>query len=152
MSEHRVTIGWERTTEEFDYETYNRDHTWTFEDGRQIAASATPAYKGNPDRVDPEAAFVASLSACHMLTFLAVAAHRGIVVDKYEDQAVGYLEKNDKGKLAVTRVELHPAIVFGGDEPDAAALEQMHDKAHRECFIANSVLTEVSVEPALSPA
>ncbi len=152
MSEHRVTVAWERATPQFDSNSYSRDHTWTFENGRVLEASATPAYKGNPERVDPEAAFVAALSACHMLTFLAIAAHRGVVVDKYEDHAVGHLEKNDKGKLAVTRVTLHPNIAFGDNEPEAARLEQMHDKAHRECFIANSVTTDVSVEPALSPA
>ncbi len=146
MSEHRVTINWQRGTADFDYTSYSRDHTWRFAGGREVAASAAEAYRGNPALVDPEAAFVASLGSCHMLTFLAVAAQRGLTVDAYEDDAVGYLEKNDKGKLAVTRVVLRPRIVFGGEAPAPAVVDQMHDKAHRECFIANSVLTEVQVE------
>ncbi len=146
MSEHRVTINWQRGGADFDYKSYSRDHTWRFAGGREIAASAAEAYLGNPALVDPEAAFVASLGSCHMLTFLAVAAHRGLTVDAYEDDAVGFLEKNDKGKLAVTRVVLRPRIVFGGEAPAPAVVDQMHDKAHRECFIANSVLTEVEVE------
>jgi organic hydroperoxide reductase OsmC/OhrA len=96
--------------------------------------------------VDPEAALVAALSSCHMLTFLALAANKGFVVESYEDAAVGHLEKNAQGKFAVTRVDLHPKIAFGGaKQPAAADLEWLHDKAHKECFIANSVLTDVHV-------
>ena len=145
MSEHKATVRWSRDGKDFAYKTYSRDHSW-IANGNEIPASATPAYLGNPNRVDPEAALVAALSSCHMLTFLAVAAIGGFVVESYEDDAVGHLEKNAAGKMAVTRVELHPKIAFGGaKQPTAADLERLHDKAHKECFIANSVTTEVRV-------
>ena len=145
MSEHKATIRWSREGKDFTYKTYNRDHVWTA-NGNQIPASATPAYLGNPNRVDPEAALVAALSSCHMLTFLALACNKGFVVESYEDDAVGQLEKNAAGKMAITRVELRPNIVFGGTkQPTAADMEWLHDKAHKECFIANSVTTEVTV-------
>jgi len=145
MSEHKATIKWSRAGKDFTYKTYSRDHVWSV-NGNEVPASATTAYLGNPNRVDPEAALVAALSSCHMLTFLALAANKGFVVDSYEDAAVGHLEKNAQGKLAVTRVELHPKIAFGGaKQPAAADLEWLHDKAHKECFIANSVTTEVRV-------
>ena len=146
MSEHKATIRWSRDGKDFTYKSYSRDHTWRFDNGVEVPASATPAYLGNPQRVDPEAAFVAALSSCHMLTFLALASNKGFVVESYEDHAVGHLEKNAEGKFAVTRVELHPNIVFSGAKtPAAADLEWLHDKAHRECFISNSVTTEVRV-------
>jgi len=146
MSEHKATIVWNREGKDFAYKTYSRDHVWRFENGVEVPASAAPAYLGNPERVDPEGALVAALSSCHMLTFLAVAAHKGFVVDSYEDHAVGMLEKNVQGKLAITRVELRPKIAFSGPKtPSAADMEWLHDKAHRECFIASSVTTEVRV-------
>ena len=146
MSEHKATIAWSRAGKDFGYKNYSRDHVWRFENGVEVPASATPSYLGNPQRVDPEAAFVAALSSCHMLTFLALASNKGFVVDRYEDHAVGHLEKNAEGKLAVTRVELHPQILFSGAKtPGEADLEWLHDKAHKECFIANSVTTDVRV-------
>ena len=145
MSEHKATIKWSRSGKDFTYKTYSRDHVWSL-NGNDIPASATTAYLGSPNRVDPEAALVAALSSCHMLTFLALAANKGLVVDSYEDAAVGHLEKNAQGKFAVTRVELHPRIAFGGTkQPAASDLEWLHDKAHKECFIANSVTTDVRV-------
>jgi organic hydroperoxide reductase OsmC/OhrA len=148
MSEHRANIILARDGADFGYKTYNRDHIWRFDNGVEVPGSAAPAYLGNPRRVDPEAAFVAALSSCHMLTFLALASNKGFVVDSYEDSAVGHLEKNAAGKLAVTRVDLHPTIVFSGDkEPTQEDLGRLHDKAHRECFIANSVTTEIRVLP-----
>ena len=145
MSEHKATVAWSRDGKDFSYKTYSRDHAWRL-NGNEVPASATPAYLGNPQRVDPEAAFVAALSSCHMLTFLALAANRGFVVDSYEDEAVGHLEKNAAGKMAVTRVDLHPRITFGGaNQPAAADLDALHEKAHKGCFIANSVTTEVRV-------
>ena len=145
MSEHKATVKWSRGGKDFTYKTYSRDHVW-IANGNEIPASSTPTYLGSPDRVDPEAALVAALSSCHMLTFLALAANKGFVVESYDDAAVGHLEKNAQGKLAMTRVELHPKIVYGGGkQPTAADLDWMHDKAHRECFIANSVTTEVKV-------
>jgi organic hydroperoxide reductase OsmC/OhrA len=147
MSEHRVTVTWERATEDFTYETYSRSHTWEFEGGVEVPASAAPAYRGDPERVDPEEAFVAALSSCHMLTFLAIAARKRLVVDAYRDSAVGYLEENEAGKLAVTRVVLRPEVTFR-EPPSAEALERLHHQAHEHCFIANSVKTDVRVEPA----
>ncbi len=145
MSEHKATIRWSRAGKDFTYKSYSRDHVWSL-NGNDVPASATTAYLGNPNRVDTEAALVAALSSCHMLTFLALAANKGFVVDSYEDAAVGHLEKNAQGKLAVTRVELHPKIAFGGTkQPAAADLEALHEKAHKECFIANSVTTDVRV-------
>lgn len=147
MSEHRATVSWERTTEDFTYETYPRAHTWEFDGGVVVPASAAPGYAGDPDRVDPEEAFVAALSSCHMLTFLALAARKRLVVDRYRDVAVGEMEKNADGKLAITRVVLRPEVTF--QEPPAPdVVEQMHHKAHEHCFIANSVKTDVVVEPA----
>ena len=145
MSEHKATVKWSRSGKDFTYKTYSRDHVWSV-NGNDVPASATTAYFGNPSRVDPEAALVAALSSCHMLTFLALAANKGFVVESYEDPAVGHLEKNAQGKLAMTRVELHPRIAYGGSkQPTAEDLDWLHDKAHRECFIANSVTTEVKV-------
>jgi organic hydroperoxide reductase OsmC/OhrA len=146
MSEHKARISWTRDGKDFGYKTYSRDHVWRFDNGVEVPASATPAYLGNPERVDPEGALVAALSSCHMLTFLALAANKGFIVDSYEDHAVGFVEKNAQGKLAVTRVELRPKIVFSGPKtPNAADMEWLHDKAHKECFIANSVTTDVRV-------
>jgi organic hydroperoxide reductase OsmC/OhrA len=148
MSEHKATIKWSRDGKDFTYKTYSRDHVWTAS-GVDVPASATPAYLGNANRVDPEGALVGALSSCHMLTFLALASNKGFVVDRYEDEAVGHLEKNAAGKMAMTRVDLRPKITFGGSkQPTAADLDWLHDKAHKECFIANSVTTEVHVIPA----
>ncbi len=146
MSEHHATIAWQRGAVEFTYQAYSRDHDWIFPNGVEIAASAAPAFRGTPDRIDPEEAFVASLASCHMLTFLALAAREGIVVDGYQDSAVGLLSKDDEGRMAITRVTLHPAITFGGESPAAADLTRLHQQAHHECFIANSVHTAITVE------
>jgi organic hydroperoxide reductase OsmC/OhrA len=146
MSEHRVTVAWERGDREFTYQAYGRDHTWSFEGGITVDVSAAPAYRGNPDLVDPEEAFVASLSSCHLLTFLALAAKKRFVVDRYTDRATGHVEKNGSGKLAVTRVELRPEIRFSGDaQPTADELADLHERAHDMCFIANSVKSEVTI-------
>ncbi len=148
MSEHNVTVEWKRETPDFAYQTYNRDHDWRFDAGVTVRASATPEYLGSPSCVDPEEAFVASLSSCHMLTFLAIAARKRYVVDGYRDEAVGLLGKDASGRLAMTRVTLRPAVTFGGETaPDPGELRQIHDQAHHACFIANSVKTEVVVEP-----
>ena len=148
MSEHHAGVRWTRTTSDFTYDVYNRAHEVRFKDGAIVlAASAAPAFRGDETRVDPEEAFVASLSSCHMLTFLAICARKKLTVDAYEDDAVGHLEKNAAGKLAMTRVTLHPRVRFApGVNVDAAALADIHHKSHEECFIANSVKTEVTVE------
>ncbi len=145
MSEHHATIDWTNGTGEMKYATYPRNHVWRFEHGVEVGASAAPGYKGDETRVDPEQALVASLSSCHMLTFLALATKGGHVVERYVDEAVGHLEKNEDGALAITRVELRPKIEFAGTAPDAAALAALHEQAHHHCFIANSVKTRVEV-------
>ncbi len=148
MSTHEATISWKRTTDEFTYDRYVRDHDWQFGTGSTVRASAASQYRGDASLPNPEEALVAAISSCHMLTFLAIAARRKFVVDRYDDHAVGHLEKNAKGVLAVTRTTLRPRIVFGGDRPpDAADIAQLHHEAHAGCFIANSVTTEITVEP-----
>jgi organic hydroperoxide reductase OsmC/OhrA len=146
MSEHRAHVSWERKGIDFGYDSYPRDHAWSFEGGVSVPATAAPAFRGNPERVDPEAAFVAALSSCHMLTFLAIASRKRLVVDGYEDDAVGWLEKNEAGKLAMTRVVLRPRVSFAGAAPAPAVVADLHERAHRECFIANSVRTLVEIE------
>jgi len=147
MSEHVVDVSWSRGEHEFTYQSYSRDHEWRFDGGVTVPGSANPAYLGTDSgTVDPEEAFVASLSSCHMLTFLAIAAKKRLVVDSYADHAVGVMAKNEAGRVAVTKVTLHPVITFAGETPDEAGLDRLHHLSHQECFIANSVTTEVVVE------
>ncbi len=147
MSEYQVAIDWERETDSFSYESYSRDHLWTFSGGVRVSASAAPDYQGNPSYVNPEEALVAALSSCHMLTFLAVAARKQFVIDSYHDDAVGVLEKDAQGRLAVTRVTLRPKVTFSGEkQPTPEEVKMLHDRAHRGCFIANSVTAQVTVE------
>ncbi len=149
MSEHHATILWKRETADFAYETYNREHDWQFDAGITVRASAAPEYKGIESCVDPEEAFVASLSSCHMLTFLAIAARKRLTVDSYRDAAVGILARDAAGKLAITRVTLRPEVHFQGEpQPTSEELRKLHDQAHHACFIASSVKTEVIVEIA----
>lgn len=146
MSEHRATLSWERGNADFTYKTYPRAHRWDFGDGHVVEASAAPDFLGDPSRVDPEQAFVASLSSCHALTFLAICAMQKISVDRYVDKAVGFLEKAEDGKPWLARVELHPEITFSeGVEVGAERLAGIHHSAHTECFLARSVKTEVVV-------
>jgi organic hydroperoxide reductase OsmC/OhrA len=146
MSEHRATIRWTRTSEDFDYERFNREHEWEFGPGLNLPASSAPEFLGAADRVDPEQAFVAAVSSCHMLTFLALASKRRFVVDAYEDEAVGELGKDHEGRMVMTRVELRPRVRFAeGAAPDEATVAQLHEKAHKYCFIANSVKTPITV-------
>jgi organic hydroperoxide reductase OsmC/OhrA len=147
MSEHKVTLTWSRGDAPFEYQKYPRNHSWKFDGGHEMTATAAPAYLGDPKNVDPEEAFVASLSSCHMLTFLAIACKQKFVLDEYSDDAVGHMEKNAEGRLAITRVTLKPKIKWSGDkQPTAEELDKMHHAAHDNCFIANSVKTEVTVE------
>jgi organic hydroperoxide reductase OsmC/OhrA len=147
MSEHKITLTWKRGDTPFEYQKYSRDHTWKFDGGHEMQASAAPAYLGNQKLVDPEEAFVASLSSCHMLTFLAIAAKKKFVLDEYIDDAVGHMEKNAEGRLAITRVTLNQRLKFSGEkQPTDQELEEMNHTAHEQCFIANSVKTEVTVE------
>ena len=146
MSEHRAKVHWNRQGREFTPKEYSREHLWKFEGGSEVRASAAPGYLGDPALVDPEEAFVASLSSCHMLTFLALAARDGFIVDDYEDEAVGYMERNAEKRIAITRVTLKPTIRWGGEPPSQEKLDELHANAHKHCFIANSVTTEITVE------
>jgi organic hydroperoxide reductase OsmC/OhrA len=151
MSEHRAVIRWSKPSPAFTKGRYSREHTWTFDGGVTVQASpapsSVPAPYSNPAHVDPEEAFVASVSSCHMLTFLYVAARAGFQIDAYEDEAVGVLTKNEKGVPWVSAITLHPKIVYGGDRrPTAAELEKLHHDAHEQCYVANSIKTDVKVE------
>jgi organic hydroperoxide reductase OsmC/OhrA len=146
MSEHRASIAWQRASADFTYQSYNRAHEWQFT-AATVPASATKEYRGDESRVNPEEALVAALSSCHMLTFLAMAAKHKLSLDSYRDEAVGVLEKNAAGKLAITRVTLRPKIVWSaGVAVTAEVLAKLHHDAHENCFIASSVHTEVTVE------
>ncbi len=150
MSAYTATILWERgPAEPFTDNRYGRGHSWSFDGGVTFRASSSPHVVprySDPSGVDPEEAFVASLSSCHMLTFLYLVAKRDFVVNRYEDCAEGTMAKNEQGRLWVSRVVLHPRIVWEGNGPDAATSEELHHLAHEECFIANSVRTEVTCE------
>jgi organic hydroperoxide reductase OsmC/OhrA len=149
VSGHRAQLRWKRTSPDFTYRTYNRAHDILFKDGAiTLPSSSAPEFRGDPERVDPEEAFVASLSGCHMLTFLAICARRRLTLDSYEDEASGRLEKGEAGKLWMAHVILRPLVRFApGVEVSAAQLSELHHLAHAECFIANSVKTGVAVEP-----
>ncbi len=148
MSEHKVSIYWQSQSEDFSYKAYDRTHTWKFEGGSEVKASSAPEFLGKIEYVNPEEALVAALSSCHMLTFLAIASRRKFVINKYTDHAVGLMQKNEKGKLAITKVFLRPQIEFGSTtQPDQVTIKDMHHLSHEDCFIANSVLTEIIVEP-----
>jgi len=141
-----MTLTWKRGDLPFEYQKYSRNHTWKFDGGHEMTASAAAAYLGDPKNVNPEEAYVASLSSCHMLTFLAIACKQKFVLDEYIDDAVGHMEKNAEGKMAITKVTLTPKITFSGDKkPSAEELDKMHHAAHENCFIANSVKTEITV-------
>jgi organic hydroperoxide reductase OsmC/OhrA len=149
MSEHRAQLRWTRTSADFTYDSYNRAHEVLFKNGDVVlAASSAPTFKGDAERVDPEEAFVGSLSSCHMLTFLAICARKRLTLDSYDDDASGVLEKGANGKLWMANVVLRPRVRFTpGTDVDAATLNEIHHKSHEECFIANSVRTNVTVEP-----
>lgn len=155
MSSYTATVVWSRQpSEPFVDNRYSRAHLWSF-DGIEVNASAAPAHvppaTSRPDAVDPEEAFVASLSSCHMLFFLYYAARFGAVVERYEDRAEGVLAKNPQGRQWMSRVTLSPRITWGpGKVPNAEELDQLHHKAHEDCYIANSVKSEVVVNPAPS--
>jgi organic hydroperoxide reductase OsmC/OhrA len=137
MTEYRATTRWTRTSSDFTYDTYNRDHEVTFGSGHVVPWSSAPEFKGNADRVNPEE------------TFLAVAARKRIVVENYVDEASGVMERNDKGKYWVSKVTLRPKVTFSGDrQPSPQEISALHHAAHENCFIANSVTSSVSIDEA----
>jgi organic hydroperoxide reductase OsmC/OhrA len=144
MAEHHIKLNWEKGEAPFTYDAYPRNHTIAFKNGQETAVfSASPAYKGDASKADPEDLLVAALSSCHMLSFLAICAKKKLTVKSYEDDAVGFLE-NEGGKLWMTRVILRPKVAL---DADTETLAHIHHLAHEACFIANSVKTDISVEP-----
>ncbi|WP_223668881.1 OsmC family protein [Kangiella shandongensis] len=151
MAQYFATINWSRGDQKFFDNQYSRAHQWSFDGGAVVEASSSPHIVPLPhsveSNVDPEEAFVASLSSCHMLFFLSIAAKKRLVVDSYEDEAVGVMGKDEQGKEFVETVTLKPKAVFSGEkQPSAEVLEKMHHQAHELCFIANSVKTKVLTE------
>ena len=152
MSAYTATVTWERGDQSFLDRRYSRRHLMRFDGGAVVPGSSSPHLVpvpgSDPAAVDPEEAFVASLSSCHMLWFLDIASRRKFRVERYTDEAVGVMAKNAEGKLAMTQVTLRPKVEFSGElTPTREEIEAMHRKAHEECFIANSVKSEVRCEP-----
>ena len=153
MHSYEARISWKRNGADFLNNRYSRGHEWSFDGGITVAASSSPQSVPVPysvvEAVDPEEALVASASSCHMLWFLALAAKRRFVVDSYTDDAVGIMEKGSDGKHSITRITLRPEVEFSGDnQPTREQLNSLHHAAHAECYIANSLKSEIVVEPA----
>jgi len=156
MSIYTTVTHWQRGSQTYSDNRYSRRHDWAFDGGLVVPASSSPSVVPLPmsdaAAVDPEEAFVASLSSCHLLWFLDLARRAGWLVDDYRDAASGLLARDADGKLAMTEVTLRPAVRFGGErQPDAAEIERLHHAAHAQCFIANSVKTSVRCEPVIHP-
>jgi len=154
MSKHSAKIIWQNNSDSFPQNNYSRAHTWHFDGGLSVPASASPTIVPPPfsdeKAVDPEEAFIAALSSCHMLWFLSLAAKKGFNVLKYVDQAEGVLQKNESGKMAFTNVILQPRVTFEQNKfPAEAEFEELHHLAHSACFLANSVKTEIILKPEL---
>ena len=152
MSEYFAKISWSKARDESYIDNkYSRGHEWVFDGGLTVQASSSPQIVPLPysveENIDPEEAFIASLSSCHMLFFLSVAAKRRYMVDSYVDNAKGIMEKGEDGKVAMTKVTLRPHVQFSGEKrPTIEQLEKMHHQSHAQCFIANSVKTEIMTE------
>jgi len=148
MAEHQVTLRWQRRSADFDYQTFDRTHTLHFSGGQTLEGSSSPVYFGNPALANPEEALVAALSSCFMLTFLSIAARKRLVVESYEDEAEGELGKNEHGKTMISRIVLHPKVVFDQNrQPAPATLAELYRKAEENCFVSNSLRSEVVVAP-----
>jgi len=151
MRSYTATVRWSRQGDgDFAKGQYSRAHEWAFDGGAVVPASASPHIVPAPwsdaAGVDPEEAFIASLSSCHMLFFLDFARRQGLVIDTYVDEAEGVMEKGTDGKIRITRITLWPHIAWSGEAPDEATIGDLHHRAHEACFIANSVTTEVTVQ------
>jgi organic hydroperoxide reductase OsmC/OhrA len=152
VTRHTANIAWDRGDARFTDNRYSRRHVWRFDGGVEVPGSSSPHSVPLPyssaDAVDPEEAFVASISSCHMLWFLSIAAKRGYRIDEYADEAEGFMEKDADGRISMTRVLLHPRAAFSGEHvPSTADIAAMHDEAHHACYIANSVKTAIGCEP-----
>lgn len=152
MSNYSATVKWQRQqSENFIDNKYSRGHTWEFDGGEVISASSSPQVVPLPysieANVDPEEAFIASLSSCHMLFFLSFAANRKYVVESYTDVATGIMQIDENKRMAITDVTLQPKIIFSGDkQPTQEQIDKIHHNAHKQCFIANSVKTKIHIE------
>lgn len=151
MATHFATVSWRRGDQAFTDGRYSRQHEWRFDGGLTVPASSSPHVVPLPysdeSAVDPEEAFVASLSSCHMLFFLAFAAKAGYLVDSYVDDAEGHMARDDAGRMWVAEVVLRPRVEFAGERrPTEETIADLHHRSHEECFIANSVKTQVRVE------
>ena len=154
MGTYQASVHWSRGDQAFIDNQYSRGHRWLFDGGAVVEASSSPHIVPLPysieTNVDPEEAFVASISSCHMLFFLSIAAKKRLLVDSYEDNAVGVMGEDDSGRAFVETVTLKPKVVFSGDKiPSMDVVDKMHHQAHELCFIANSIKTEVRVEATL---
>lgn len=151
MSEYVATVEWRRDGQTFTDNRYSRVHEWRFDGGAVVrgspAPTSVPPPMSDPSAVDPEEALVAAVSSCHMLFFLAFAAKAGVVVDRYTDDAVGVMTRDERGRMAITSVTLRPEIVVSGDELAAETLDELHHRAHEACYIANSIRATVTVAP-----
>jgi organic hydroperoxide reductase OsmC/OhrA len=151
MSIHTAVISWRRTGPDFAGGKYSREHTWTFDGGLVVPASASPSVVpapfSNPANLDPEEAFLAAVSSCHMLTYVFLASRQGFQVDSYDDEAMGTMTKNERGIPWVSDIALRPRITYSGQkQPTAVDEDHLHHSAHEQCFIANSIKTRVKVE------
>jgi len=152
MNHHyRARISWRNDGTDFASGKYSRLHSWEFDQGITVRASSSPSSVRLPysaaDAVDPEEALVAATSSCHMLFFLSFAQKAGFVIDAYEDEASGVMEKDARGKISITSITLRPRIMFGGHRrPNADELAELHHRSHENCYIANSIRAEVHVE------
>jgi organic hydroperoxide reductase OsmC/OhrA len=152
MAEHRAFLEWENTGGEFTKGQFPRRHIWRFDGGLEVPASSAPgvvpAPYSDPAAIDPEEAFVASLASCHMLTFLFLASRQGFEVSRYEDEAVGEMARGENGVPWVSSVTLAPRVEYSGENrPGPEDETSLHEKAHEQCFIANSVKTAITVAP-----
>ncbi|MGB8338267.1 MAG: OsmC family protein [Burkholderiales bacterium] len=152
MHQYTATVAWTRKGAKFTDNKFSRAHEWRFDGGAVLPGSSSPLSVPVPysdsAAVDPEEALVAALSSCHMLFFLAYAARKGWVIESYTDEAVGTMDKNDSGKLAITHVRLRPHIIFAGAAPSQEEIDAVHHRSHEECYIANSLKAHVDIESA----
>lgn len=148
MSHYSIGLIWRRATPDFEVKTFNRNHLWRLSGGQIVQGSAAPEYSGDVNMSNPEEALLAALSSCHMLTFLSIAALRKQIVDHYEDEPVAELGKNEKGKMMVAKIILRPKATFNSAPiPDAEVVQALHRKAKENCFIGNSLLSQIILEP-----
>lgn len=144
---YKSDLTWKNTLPDFKFETYSRNHEINFSGHQKLISSASPDYFGDANAANPEEILIGALSSCHMLTFLAIASKSGYNIESYNSTAVAILGKNEEGKMSVTDIELTPQVVFRGEKiPSAEGLMGLHDKAHRNCFIAQSIKAKVSIK------